>query len=489
MLKFISSASLVVSAGTMVFSIFSCMLLGLYLAAGVGIRLPLKESIAIAGAAAVLVSTYKALPLLRQRFERSVATDRLWRYAVLLGLTLRVGTWLISLPEVQINDGLQYLELAKRLNLHQPYELNGYAFWPPGTAFIYTAFMYLFGQAVWISVIVNCTFFLMLAVSLRIICRLLDFKARDAGYTVAILAVWPALFLPTSQVSKELLLIGMLPAVLALLLLRWHGAALPGGCIAGLAILTQPSLTLLPLLLGAPLMAARLPLKTVVLRMVLLGAGAVAVIAPWSYRNYQVFGEFVPVSTNAGLVLHAGNQPVMVQELGAVGGFLQPPPPLIPLKNDLLLSRWHQSEAVKFILNNKADFFTLVWNRLVITMGDDSDSAYRSLRLTGKVSDKAYMLGKALSNAYWMIIAAVLAASCWSVRKSPAAYKLAPLALLSASATLYLMAVHGMAEGGARHHMAWSWLYALLLVVALRAKAADRSMAVQDQPRGHVPVE
>jgi hypothetical protein len=116
---------------------------------------------------------------------------------------------------------------------------------------------------------------------------------------------------------------------------------------------------------------------------------------------------------------------------------------------------------------------------MVVTMGDDSDSAYRSLRLTHKVSDSVYLLVKALGNAYWMLAAAVLAALCWSLRKAPTApalFPLAPLAALAAAATLYLMSVHGIAEGAGRHHMAWSWIYALVLTAGLA-----RIRSVSDQ--------
>jgi hypothetical protein len=464
--KFFAPASLVALAALMAFSVFSCCLLGLYLIAGVGIRLPFKELIAVLIAAIVLMLAARAAPRFGNYLRTMPQENRLWGYAVLLGLGLRLGVWMCTLPVVQINDGLHYLELAQRLYQGQPYAMDGHAFWPPGTPFIYTAFLYVLGPVPWIAVAVNCVFFLLAAVAVRRICSLLDFGPRAAGLTVATLALWPALFLTASQVSKETLLIGLLPAVFALVLSRRPGSALAAGAVAGLAILTQPSLMLLPALIGVALLAARLPLKTIFLRLLLLAIGAAAVIAPWSYRNYQVFGEAVAVSTNAGLVLHAGNQPAMVKPLGEVGGFLEPPAPPVPMANDLLLSRWHQAEAFRFILANKLDFARLVWNRVVITMGDDSDSAYRSLRLTNKVSDKAYLVAKALSNAYWMFVAAMLTGCCWSARKSSAAPALAPAALMAAGATVCLMAVHGMAEGGARHHMAWSWLYALVLVVA-----------------------
>jgi len=474
MLKFVFPASLRVLAVIMAFSVFSAILLGLYLIAGTGLHLPSKELLAIVAAAVLLLLARRALPLFRTGIDKFFDTRHLWACAVMVGLFVRLATWQLTAPVVQINDGLQYLELAKRLYGQQGYELQGFAFWPPGTPFVYTAFMWMVGQPAWISVFVNCTFFMLTCCALRSICRSLQLTPRDAGLTVVILAIWPALFLTSPQVSKETLLVGLLPTIMALLLVRRPWASLVAGCVSGLAILTQPSLMLLPLFLLASLWAARIPVKTIALRMVLLFAGAVLVIAPWSYRNYLVMGEFVPVSTNAGLVLHAGNQPAMVKPLGEVGGFLEPAAPATALKNDAALSRWHKEEALRFILANKGDFVKLVWNRLVVTMGDDSDSAYRNLRLTNKVSDKVYLLAKAGSNGWWMILAALLAATCWSLRGTSAAHALAPLTVLAAGVTLYLMAAHGVAEGGGRHHMAWSWLYALILAAGLTRIGSDR---------------
>jgi hypothetical protein len=484
MFKHLTTASLGLLAILMAFSVYACSLLGIYSVAGLGIDLPMKEGIALACAAGVLVLAHQALPLLQARVDGASDARYLWLYAVLGGLVLRLATWRFELPAIQVNDGLHYLKLANSLYLHQAYALDGYAFWPPGTPFIYTAFMHVFGQAAWLPIVVNCFFFLLAAASVRSLCRSLHFTPGQGALSVAVLAFWPALFLPSAQVSKEILLVGLVPTVLALLLVRRTWAALLAGGVAGLTILTQPSLMCMPAFLCAALAAARVPFKSILMRMALLVAGALIAIAPWSYRNYQIFGEVVPVSTNAGLVLHAGNQPAMVKPLGEVGGFLEPPAPPKPFDNDLLLSRWHKEQAIRFILTNKVDFARLVWHRLVITLGDDSDSAYRSLRLTDKVSNMTYLLFKALSNIAWMAIAALMAASCWAIRKREA-NTLAPLAILSAGATLYLMAVHGMAEGGARHHMAWSWAYAITLVgaLALAGRRAANSLAPESACR------
>lgn len=478
MLKYFAPASFVALATTMAFSVFSCCLLGLYMAASVGARLPFKEGIAAAFTAIILAIAAKMLPTLGNRCERFTSAENWWLIALLAGLAVRVGVWRMSLPEVQVNDGWHYLELAKKLYMHQLYVDSGYAFWPPGAPLIYAAFMYLVGGPAWIAVFVNCAFFVLTAIAIRTICDLLHFTRSQSALTVGIMAFWPELFLTAAQVSKETLLVGMLPTVLALLLSPRRWAALAAGAICGVTILTQPSLMLLPLFLGAALVTIPLPSKTIVIRTAFLCIGAALVIAPWSFRNYRIFGEWVSISTNAGLVLHAGNQPAMVKPLGEMGGFLTPPAPAAPFKNDLLLSRWHKDQAIRFIVDNKTDFVKLVWTRMIITMGDDSDSAYRSLRMTNKIPGNGYFVAKLLSNAYWMVITAFLAAAAWKMRKHSSAEELAPLGILSASVTIYLLGVHGIAEGGARHHMAWSWLYGMMLVVMV-ARLAQYKTAVR----------
>jgi len=44
-------------------------------------------------------------------------------------------------------------------------------------------------------------------------------------------------------------------------------------------------------------------------------AAALLTVAPWTYRNWAVFGAFVPVSTSGGLNLYQGNAPLTRQEV------------------------------------------------------------------------------------------------------------------------------------------------------------------------------
>ena len=59
------------------------------------------------------------------------------------------------------------------------------------------------------------------------------------------------------------------------------------GCPAGSSLLTR--------------------LRRGILHAVILGATSAAVVLPWTYRNWRVFGEFIPVAANGGVNYYAGS--------------------------------------------------------------------------------------------------------------------------------------------------------------------------------------
>jgi 4-amino-4-deoxy-L-arabinose transferase-like glycosyltransferase len=90
------------------------------------------------------------------------------------------------------------------------------------------------------------------------------------------------------------------------------GAALGAGALFGLAILTRETV-----LYFVPLAAVWLAWKRPggPRRAALLLAGSLAVVAPWTVRNYLVFDAFVPVSTAGALNLWQGNTRLTRQEV------------------------------------------------------------------------------------------------------------------------------------------------------------------------------
>jgi hypothetical protein len=77
-----------------------------------------------------------------------------------------------------------------------------------------------------------------------------------------------------------------------------------GGLIGGLAILARPVFLLLPALVPLWGIAAGLSPRRWLAATLLFGAGAVAVVAPWTLRNYIVTGHFIPVQTDGARMLY-----------------------------------------------------------------------------------------------------------------------------------------------------------------------------------------
>lgn len=89
-------------------------------------------------------------------------------------------------------------------------------------------------------------------------------------------------------------------------------AAMAAGVLFGLAILTRETvLYLLPL--GAWWVFARRPRRGALAGLVL--AGSLAVVLPWTGRNWIQFDSFIPVSTGGGLNLYQGNAPLSRNEV------------------------------------------------------------------------------------------------------------------------------------------------------------------------------
>jgi 4-amino-4-deoxy-L-arabinose transferase-like glycosyltransferase len=151
------------------------------------------------------------------------------------------------------------------------------------------------------------------------------------GAVPAIVAAFlAALYVPFIFFEGEILEITLVLAFLAgslILLVRartsravWPAAV--SGALLGLASLGKPNL-----LLFAPVAAALVawgrssdvPARSRALSAVALLAATAVAISPATVHNYRVSGDFIPVSSNAGINLYIGNHP------GAPGTFTVPP--------------------------------------------------------------------------------------------------------------------------------------------------------------------
>ncbi|TVS10677.1 MAG: glycosyl transferase family 39 [Gammaproteobacteria bacterium] len=278
-------------------------------------------------------------------------------WILILAAVLRV-VWALLVPVIPVSDSAAYEIFAWSLASGQGYAYADgtlTAYWAPGAAFVYGAFFWLFGET-YLPIVI---FQLLVGVWVVYLgYRLAGLVlSRNASLLCALfLAVWPVLIQFTTVLASELLF--LVPVLLATILVFERktsglGDWLLFGLLVGVAAYIRP--TALPLLLVLPVMAAfRYRNVRALPGWLVVGSVACAlIVAPWSIRNTQLFGEFTTISTNFGPNLWMGNNPEsrgVYQPLAIPdGGF----------EHEKQREDYFRSLAVTFIKENPGEFLRL----------------------------------------------------------------------------------------------------------------------------------
>jgi 4-amino-4-deoxy-L-arabinose transferase-like glycosyltransferase len=194
--------------------------------------------------------------------------------------------------------------------------------WPPGYSLLLSGFYLVMGPKVSIGWGINVVLGALTCVALYSV-GCLAASRRVGALAGLLLAVLPGHVFFSSLLLSEVLFAFLVVAAMALMLLvsrSEQGRKLPLvialGAVIGLAALVRgQGLLLIPVaFLFWWIHAAGF---TVALERVLLAAlVAVALIVPWTVRNYLVMDRLIFISTNDGLNLYMGNHE------GATGGFM-----------------------------------------------------------------------------------------------------------------------------------------------------------------------
>ncbi|WP_159628426.1 hypothetical protein [Massilia puerhi] len=188
-----------------------CVFATVYLAtaqlSGIGLVIPYRSMVAVAATAVVLLVILRAV---ESRGVMAIAfpTNSGWIHLLLIGIALRLVVWHLGQPNAPVSDGAAYLQLARLIVDGEPYFLNGHAFWPPGTPFVYAGFMTLLGDTNWLPLLVNLAFFSVSCFAVRHLAQRVDGTGHVAHIALLILAIWPELVFTAGHVSKETLLLG-----------------------------------------------------------------------------------------------------------------------------------------------------------------------------------------------------------------------------------------------------------------------------------------
>jgi 4-amino-4-deoxy-L-arabinose transferase-like glycosyltransferase len=387
-----------------------------------------------------------------------------------IGIALRIA-WVMLFPAPFTSDGLAYYDLAARLAHGLSYQtpFHEWAEWPPGYPFLLFAFFRLLGVGPWAVNVANLLLFIGSMLAVYALGR--RFGEATARLATLLLALWPNLIASAGAATKEMVILFLLP-VLLLLYLKAGEVASPGkaaamrlvaGMVLGYNTLTQPGVMLLAVAFAVYELLLRTPLLRAAGRLILLGAGMLLVILPWTYRNYRVLHTPVLVTSCGGDVFYRANNPL------ATGGWIKNGERSLKQYDELTRSKLGYQWAEEWIRANPDKFLLLSLKKQVLFLGDDGVGFYETLKRGLGIGGKAYALAKLGSNVYWLGIWALILTAL--LLRWPTDWHRRPEVLLFLLTVLYFWAIDSVFESGARHHAPLSGLLAILA-----ASLADPSL-------------
>jgi 4-amino-4-deoxy-L-arabinose transferase-like glycosyltransferase len=395
-----------------------------------------------------------------------LSTVRWLLLTLLIGISLRL-IWVWLYPAAPASDGATYLDLAIRLSHGNPYEMaDTYAYWPPGYPLMLAPLVKLFGANRTMLIGFNLTLF---AATLFVLYRFGHALGGEVVGRLAtlIIAVWPTYIALVGLPEKEQPIILIVAFVMLLLYvdhLQKMWRTLLSGLILGYGCLIQPGLLLLPFAIFLADLLDKQSIRITSLRFLLICLGMFVTILPWTIRNYEVFNQFVLISTNSGDVLYRANNPL------ATGGYTR--------LGEIDISDYPEIEkniagsilAKQWIYNNPSSFLKLAIEKQILFLGDDSGGVYGTL-IRGKISVSkiVYILWKGFANLYWLGLWALIFLLAWRWLNS---YQPPPtLALPLVLSFLYFYSLHSIFESSSKYHLPVLGLLALLAALSIAHNA------------------
>ena len=139
----------------------------------------------------------------------------------------------------------------------------------------------------------------------------------------------------------------------------WSWIAL--GSFCGALVLLQTAFLAVFVIYGVCLVLAKQRKSHILMAALAL----LAVLVPWTVRNYTVFGRLIPIRDNFGLELWLGNRPGMQGTVDYSGDFPDHDPTRYSRMGEMKFMDTKFREATQYILGNPAAFVSRFFRRMV----------------------------------------------------------------------------------------------------------------------------
>jgi hypothetical protein len=388
-----------------------------------------------------------------------------WIIAVsVLGLLLRLP--IILFPPIPYIDHALYYNAARRLASGQGFT-EEFILYPPGQSAWLAIWVFVLGDNLRVLALVQSA--LSIASIFLLYRTVKPYSEEAARWACLIVAIFPSLVLWSGTLGHEttgiFLQIAVMAAFLSALRVRGFRAFFAWGALGGLggiAALVRPTFLALPALIGLTMWVGGTNIRRILFAVATGVVFMAIIIAPWSIRNYRMFGEVCIVSANFGSVLLSANHPnsdgVFMQTEG-IGADLN------PIARDRLKNKL----AWDAIQEDPLRFFARSVKRIVITWGTDSSILENVL---GDPPRGGFIVKMGLSAVLNVVWSWFVCAWCIdSTYRTPWRSTHSSVEIWPACWVMLVWAVHAVLEPLSRHHLSllpimgliflpgyWSWV-------------------------------
>ena len=250
---------------------------------------------------------------------------------ILVGALLARIIWMMRTETVQLFDFANYHMVARNIALGYGHTMHGLpvAWQGSGYPLVLGMFYRLVGTATvragqWLNVVFSMGTLVFATLIYRKVFSAKGFYLLALGITAFLPQYIAYVNVLGTEVFFTLVLAVLIWAQLYLLddkvTLKWQTISLVFiGVLTGVATLTRPFMLAYPVILGVLSYSRNKQIKRALAYAAFCFMFTALTVAPWTWRNYQQFGRFIPVSYNGGYVLFINNNDINVS-----GGWMDP---------------------------------------------------------------------------------------------------------------------------------------------------------------------